>query len=198
MQKKRYADAVEPFRLLLERFPNSPLAGEAQLSLAEAHAAEKEYAEAESAFDDFLRLYPASDRVPYALFRKGEILMRQAAPAGRDQSKTREALETFARLVRDHPGSPHAAPARERIAALRARLADHEETVVRHYLGRRRFESAELRARRALSDYPDAPAAPRLMAHLAAALEAQGKKDEATAVRRDLSARFPDFGAKKR
>lgn len=196
MEKKKFADAVEPFRLLLERFPNSPLAPAAQLALADARAAEKEFVEAEAAYDDFLRLYPASDNVPYALFRKGELLFAQIAPPQRDQSKTADSLAAFTRLVANHPGSPFAPKARERIAQLRTRLAEHEEVVVLHYLRRKQFDSAEARARRALEEYSDTPAAPRLMAALAAALEKQGRRDDARAVRKALSEKFPESGAK--
>lgn len=197
-EKKKYQDAIEPFQLLLERFPNSPFASAAQLGLADARAANKDFVEAESAYDDFLHLYPASDNVPYALFRKGELLFRQIAPPGRDQGKTQEALKTFTLLAEKHPASPYAASARQRIAALRDRLAAHEEVVVIHYLARKRYESAEIRARRALERYADTAAAPRLLARMAEALEKQGKKDEADKARRSLSEKFPNFGAKKK
>ena len=51
--------------------------------------------EAEVAFDDFLRLYPASDNVSYALSRKGDLLSRQVRDPARDQTKTLEAVKAF-------------------------------------------------------------------------------------------------------
>lgn len=198
MAKKNSGDAIEAFQLLLERFPNSPLAPGAQLSLADAEAASKKDVEAESAYDDFLRLYPASDNVPYALSRKGELLFRQIGSPERDQTKTHEALKTFTRLVEKSPNSPYAAKARERVKELRTRLAEHEEAVAAHYLARKQYDSAEARSRRALADYPDTSVAPRLLSDLAAALKRQGKKEEAAQVRRTLKEKFPDFGAKKK
>ena len=195
---KKYGQAIEAYQLLLERFPTSPLAARAQLRLAEARMENKDDVEAEVAFDDFLRLYPASDNVPYALFRKGELLARQVGDPARDQSKTLEAIKAFALLREKYPGGPYAARAEARIRELRARLAAHEERIVAHYLKRKQFVSAESRARRALAEYPDTAEAPRLMALLAEALDRAGKKAEAGEVRKSLSEKFPQGGAKTR
>ena len=195
---KKYDAAVEHFQVLLERFPASPLAARAQLLLAESRMENKDNIEAEAAFDDFLRLYPASDNVPYALYRKGELLARQAGDAARDQTKTLDALKAFAQLQEKDPNGPYAARAAERVRELRARLAAHEERVVSHYLKRRNYESAEARARRALGDYPDTKETPRLMSLLAEALARGGKKAEAAEVRKSLSEKFPEGGAKAR
>ncbi len=195
---KKYDAAIEHFQVLLERFPASPLAARAQLLLGEARMANKDDVEAEVAFDDFLRLYPASDNVPYALYRKGELLSRQVGDPARDQSKTQEAVKAYMLLREKDPNGPYAARAGERIAELRARLAAHEERIVAHYLKRKQYDSAEARARRALADYPDTKETPRLMSQLAEALDRAGRKDEAAQVRKSLSEKFPERGVKTR
>src|SRR4030066_864501 len=72
--KKKDGSAIEHFQVLLERFPTSPLAPRAQLALADARMENKDNVEAEGAYDDFLRLYPANDHVPSAPPRRGELL----------------------------------------------------------------------------------------------------------------------------
>ncbi len=198
LAQKKYGSAIEHFQSLLERFPASPLAGRAQLLLGEARMEHEDDIEAEAAFDDFLRLYPASDNVPYALFRKGELLARQVADPARDQTKTVDAVKTFTLLLEKDPDGPYAARAAGRIRELRARLASHEERIVSHYLKRRRYDSAEARARRALGEYPDTKETPRLMSLLAEALDREGKKAEADEVRKSLSEKFPESGVKTR
>lgn len=195
---KKYGPAIEHFQLLLERFPASPLAARAQLRLAEARMEKKDDVEAEVAFDDFLRLYPASDNVPFALFRKGELLTRQVGDPARDQTKTQEAIKAFTLLREKDPNGPYAARAAERIRELRARLAAHEEKIVSHYLKRKRYDSAASRARRALADYPDTKETPRLLLLLAESLDRAGKKAEAVEVRKSLSEKFPGSGDKTR
>jgi len=198
LSRKDYDDAIEHFRLLLERFPNSPLAPRAQLLLADAYLENEDEAEAEVAFDDFLRLYPANDNVPYALSRKGELLFRQIRDPRRDQSKTQEAIRTYALLLEKYPSGPFAASASARIAELRNRLAEHEAGVVTHYMARKRFDSAETRAKRAIEEYSDTKSLPSLLALLAESLEREGKPAEAAEVRKSLSEKFPEFGEKRR
>lgn len=196
--KKDYKDAIEYFQAFLERFPTSPLAPEVQLSLADARMERREVPEAEAAFDDFLRLYPSSDNVPYALYRKGELLSRDVADPGRDQTRTREAIATLRTLLARQPDGPLAAPAKERIRQLEDRLAAHEALVVGHYLRRKRYESAETRARHALQEFPGTRETPRILSQLAEALDRQGKEAEAAAARALLSEKFPRSGGGKR
>lgn len=198
LAKKKPGDAIEAFRLLLSRYPNSPLAPRAQIGLGEAHMKNGDEVEAEAAFDDFLRLYPADADVPRALFLRGEVLVLQAGAPGRDQSRTVDAVKTYARLLERDPGGPHAAAAAKRIAELKDRLARSEAGVVEFYVTRKRYASAEARARKALSEFPDTGQTPFLLALLARALEKQGKTDDAAEVRRILAERFPGGGTGRR
>jgi len=197
-EQKKYKAASESFQVLLERFPTSPLAARAQFGLASSRMANKDEIEAEVAFDDFLRLYPADPKVPDALFLKGALLSRQVLPPGRDQGKTLEAIKAYTLFLEREPASPRAQQASGKIRELRNRLALHEATVVNHFLSRKRFDSAEARARRAVAAYPDVPAAPTLLSLLAQALEKQGKREEAETFRKTLAEKYPERGGKKR
>jgi len=198
VEQKKYGPASTTFQLLLERFPTSPLAARAQFGLASSRMSNKEETEAEVAFDDFLRLYPSDPKVPDALLLKGDLLFRQALPPGRDQGKTRDAIKAYTLLLERDPASPRAREASGKIRDLRNRLALHEATVVNHFLSRKLYDSAEARARRAISAYPDVPAAPKLLSLLAEALEKQGKREEAETTRKTLAEKYPAAGRAKR
>lgn len=198
LARKKHENAVEHFQALLERFPTSPLAPRAQLALADARMENGDAAEAEVAYDDFLRLYPSSDNVPYALQRKGDLLFAQVKDPGRDQTKTKEAIRAYSLLLERSPAGPHAAKAASRIAELRNRLAEHEARVVSHYIARRKYGSAEARAMRAIAEYPDARAVPTLLSLLAESLDKGGKAAEALEVRRSLAEKFPDVEERKK
>jgi len=197
-EQKKYKAASESFQVLLERFPTSPLAAQAQFGLASGRMANRDEAEAEVAFDDYLRLYPADPKIPDALFMKGTLLSRQSLPPGRDQGKTLEAIKAYTLFLEREPASPRAQQASGKIRELRNRLALHEANVVDHFLTRKRFDSAEARARRAVASFPDVPAAPRLLSLLAQALEKQGKREEAETFRKTLAEKYPEHGGKKR
>lgn len=194
---KEYDKAIEAFQLLIERFPTSPLAPRAQLGLADARMNNKDSIEAEVAFDDFLRLYPADDNVHYALYRKGELLARQAPDPGRDQTKSQEAIKAYTLSRERNPKGPYAEISAVKIAALRNRLAEHEKRVIVHYLGRKLYVSAEARARRAISEYPETAAVPTFLSSLAEALQKQGKGEEAAEIRKSLAEKFPAPSGKK-
>ncbi|MEW6720039.1 MAG: outer membrane protein assembly factor BamD [Thermodesulfobacteriota bacterium] len=194
----KHEEAAEAFQLLIERFPTSPLAPRAQFGLASSRMANKEKIEAEVAFDDYLRLYPGDSRVPDALFLKGDLLFGQILAPGRSQDRTREAIESYRKFLEKEPGTERSATAAARIRELRGRLALHEKLVVVHYLKRKLYLSAELRAQRAVAEYPDTAAAPGLYSLLAEAMEKQGKKEEASRVLRTLEEKYPQHGGGKR
>lgn len=196
--QKKFGDAAEAFQLLIERFPNSALAPRAQFSLASCRAAMKEYLESEVAFDDFLRLYPADPLVPDALYMKGDLLHRQIQAVGRSQDKTREAIDAYKLFLQKEPDSPRSAQAVARIKDMRKRLVLHEEAVIFHLLSRKLYESAEVRAKRVIEEYPDAAPTPTLLSQLAEALEKQGRKDEAGEVIKARDEKFPQQGSMKR
>jgi outer membrane protein assembly factor BamD len=197
-ERKKFGAAAEAFQLLIERFPSSPLAVRAQFGLATSRMANKEEAEAEVAFDDFLRLYPADPKVPDALFMKGNLLSRQVLAPDRDQGKTREAIKAYTLFLEREKDSPRAGEASGRIRELRNRLARHEAAVVKHFLTRKKYDSAEARARRGVAAYPDVPATPELLSMLVQALEKQGKKGEAETFRKTLAEKFSGHAEKKR
>ena len=197
-ERKNYGAAAEAFQILIERFPSSPLAARAQFGLATNRMANKDEIEAEVAFDDFLRLYPADPKVPDALIMKGDLLARQVLSPERDQGKTREAIQAYTRFLEREPGTPRAREIAGKVLALRNRLALHEVAVVRYFLTRKMYGSAEARARWAVATYPDVPAAGTLLTLLVQALEKQGKKDEAEVFRKTLAEKSTGQAEKKR
>jgi outer membrane assembly lipoprotein YfiO len=197
-EQKNYSRAAEAYRLLIERFPTSPLAARAQFGLAQNLMADGSDTEAEVAFDDFLRLYPADARAPDALYLKGELLARQVLSPERDQTKTREAIRAYTRFLEREPSSPRSADAARKVRDLRNRLARHEVVVVSNYMSRKLYESAEARARRAIAEFPDVPDTPVLMSLLVEAMEREGKKDSAAEARKVLAEKFPGSEGKKR
>lgn len=194
--EKSYGKAIEAFQLLLERFPNSPLAGKAQLGLAEARLENRDDVEAETAYDDFLRLNPSDENVPYALYRKGVALARQSGKAGRDMTKAQEAVKALELAVAKNPRGPYAEKATGEMRKVKTILAESEVLVISHYMKRKLYDSAEVRARRAVAAYGETPVLPRLLTLLADALEKQGKKEEAGTVRRRAAEKSPAAGGK--
>ena len=98
------------FTDLLTRYPDSPLASEAQFYLAEAHAGAGSTAAADSAYAVVVAKYSTSTRAPTALYKRGVM----AQTAGRRTAARR----LYNELIDKYPSSDEAELARERLRVM--------------------------------------------------------------------------------
>jgi outer membrane protein assembly factor BamD len=75
----------------------------------------------------------------------------------RDPSKSKEAFEDFRRLIDKYPESKYATDAKQRMLAIKNRLAKYEIEVARFYMRREAYVAAANRGRYVLEHYPDTP-----------------------------------------
>lgn len=156
-----YGDALKTFTTLKERYPYSRYAILAELKVADAHFNREEYPEAIAAYQDFARLHPKNEVIPYVLFQIGVCYYRQLLSADRDQTATHEAILAFERLLMAHPNSTYKDEAKERIRMCRELLAEHEIYVGHFYYKSKQYGAALRRFEGALNDYHDALSADR-------------------------------------
>ncbi len=102
--------ARSAFSDLLQRFPDSELAPDAQFYIAESFAAEGSAVPADSAYATVISKYPQSPRSPTSLYKRGFL----AQSAGR----TTAARRLYNDLIRKYPDSDEAELARERLRVL--------------------------------------------------------------------------------
>jgi tol-pal system protein YbgF len=112
-QQRRYDDAAKAFAGFLKKYPQDPLAPNAQYWLGEANYVSQHNAEAQQAFELVVERYPESTKAPGALFKIGRL--QQAA------GKNDAARASFKRVLTDYPDSPAAGLARQRLGQLGAR-----------------------------------------------------------------------------
>jgi tol-pal system protein YbgF len=111
-QQRRYDDAAKAFASFLKKYPQDPLAPNAQYWLGEANYVSQHNAEAQQAFELVVERYPDSTKAPGALFKIGRL--QQAA------GKNDAARASFQRVLTDYPDSPAAGLARQRLEQLGA------------------------------------------------------------------------------
>jgi len=109
-QQRRYDDAARAFARFLKKYPNDPLAPNAQYWLGEANYVSQNNAEALAAFELVISRYPDSTKAPGALFKIGRL--QQAGGNGA------AARASFERVLKDYPDSPAAGLARQRLKQL--------------------------------------------------------------------------------
>ncbi len=109
-QARRYDEAAKAFSDFLTRYPQSPLAGNAQYWLGEAYYVSQKNEQALAAFEQLVKSYPDSAKVPGALYKIGRI---RAASGDREK-----AILALKKVVTDYPTSPAAGLAREQLKKL--------------------------------------------------------------------------------
>lgn len=151
----KYEEAAELYQQLKDRFPYSRYALLADLRVGDAYFKSKRYDEAILAYDDFIRLHPKNEAVPYAIYQMGMVYHEQMLIPARDPSNARKASETFQRLLRQYPNDEWSVKARPRLQEALERLAAHDMFVGKFYLRTSRYRAAMGRFKRVLTDYPD-------------------------------------------
>jgi outer membrane protein assembly factor BamD len=155
MEKDRYLEAVERFRILKNRWPYSKYAAQATLRIGDAHFADEAYIEAASAYKIFRDLYPKHESAAYALFRIGESNYNQLpSTIDRDLEPANAALSAYDDLIKSYPNYADISVARKRIDDLKQRLAEKEEYVANFYFVREFYGAALGRYRNILDQYP--------------------------------------------
>jgi outer membrane protein assembly factor BamD len=150
-----YDEAAELYQQLKDRYPYSRYALLADLRVGDAYFKAERYEEAVLAYDDFIRLHPKNEAVPYAIYQMGMVYHEQMLIPARDPTYSQKAVEQFQRLIRQHPQSEWAVKAKPRLQEALTRLAAHDMFVGRFYLNSERYRAAMGRFKRVLTQYPD-------------------------------------------
>jgi outer membrane protein assembly factor BamD len=137
-RQKQHAEdaAIAAYQAVIDKFPNDPIAADAQYQIAyiwheaarlgtnDSAATEK----ARTAFEDFLYRYPKSEKAPQARDNIERLQQKSTGDAMKvakfyDKEKAyRAAVIYYSEVIREHPGSPASAEAQKRIDAIRAKV----------------------------------------------------------------------------
>lgn len=150
-----FEEAATLFQQLKDRYPYSKYALLADLRVGDAYFKAERYEEAVLAYEDFIRLHPKNQAVPYALFQMGMVYYKQMLDPSRDPSFARKASQVFQRLVRNYPGSKEAIRAQPRLQEALERQAAHDMFVGKYYYRTDHYKAAIYRFKRVLTQYPD-------------------------------------------
>jgi outer membrane protein assembly factor BamD len=187
-----YKPAIDDYQKLIDEYPFSPFAEEAELNIGLAYYKSHDYAEAIGALTDFLRMHPTSKHLDIASYYLAMSHYDQIGRPDQDQTHTQLALEQFESISQRFPESDFAALSREQIEICREILARHDFMIGQFYQGRANLRAAESRMAEVLALYPDTPIAPDDLYELALTLEKQGKKYSAAQAFTALKMHFPN------
>jgi outer membrane protein assembly factor BamD len=167
MRSGNFNSAESSLNALETYYPFGRYAEQAQLDLIYARYQNLDLEGSRAAADRFLRLNPQSEHADYALYMRGLAsynldigLGARYLPinvAARDPGEQRQAFQDFSELLNRFPSSQYAPDARQRMIAVRNRLAHLELLAARYYISREAYLAANNRARYIIENYPSTP-----------------------------------------
>jgi outer membrane protein assembly factor BamD len=153
--KRDYDEARKKFEELKSSFPDSPpFTTWAELKIADSEFLLKNYVEAIAAYEEFKKVHPSHEEIPYVQFQIGTAHFNQMLTLDRDQTSTARALAAFEYLIATYPPSLFTEKAKEKIGTCRKRLADHEFYIGNFYFRRDKYQAAAARFEGLLEKYP--------------------------------------------
>ena len=199
VEASRYLEDLETYH------PFGRYAEQAQLDLIYARYNSLQPELAASAADRFIRLHPDSEQVDYAYYLRG--LTNYYADVGlglrylpidsntRDPGKARQAFRDFTTLVERFPASDYAADARQRMIAIRERLAQYELSVARYYVRRQAYIAAAARTAYIIESFPATNAVENALILQVELLNRMGLPNQAADAVAVLASSYPESKA---
>ncbi len=194
-----YKKAIEHFQKLKDIYPFSRYAMLAELKLGDAHYRIEQYEDAVFAYEEFEKLHPRNEAIPYVIYQIGRCYFDRISTPDRDQSAARKALEAFQRLQKQFPNDPYSRSAAEHMIACYKSLAGHEFGIGQFYFKTHHYKAALGRFRAVVSDFPDVGYHQPALDYITKcekqiAEEKTERKDAADAPPSDLGPMGPDNG----
>lgn len=191
MEQKNYRQALEAFYKLKYDFPTEAAAVMADLKIADAHYANKEYAEAAEGYEEVRKMHPASPYIPYVVYMLGMCHFNRSLTVDRDQSETEKALAEFQYLLTHFSNTPYAYDAYQKAQECMKKLSDHEVYVGNFYYRMNKYQAAIQRYEAALAKYPSVPLEDEVLFKLAEAYQATNQPEKAVRAIQALVQQYP-------
>jgi outer membrane assembly lipoprotein YfiO len=193
-----YDSAIETFQSIIDNFPYSEYEQKALLKIADAYFDDRRYEEALAYYQDFADLHPAHEKVPYTLLRAAQCHFNQISSIDRDQTSTHLATDALDALIRQYPYAGETREGEEMMITLRTKLALNMLQIADFYLDRTQWQSAAVRYRRVLDEYPGLGLDARALFRLGFCLENLRRDDEALRLYHVVVENYADSPAARR
>ena len=164
--EKKYSRAIDVLQKLKSGYPFSPLLTETELKVADAYYLNQQYPEAITAFKEFQSLHPTNENISFVILRLGQAHLDQFTSVDRDQKNTELAKGYFETVITNHPKSPHAREAAEKLAKCIQYLSEHEFNVAIFYHQQEKYPAARDRFEEIVRKYKGTPTAIKSLYYL--------------------------------
>ncbi|HJK91061.1 MAG TPA: outer membrane protein assembly factor BamD [Polyangiaceae bacterium LLY-WYZ-15_(1-7)] len=193
-------EAEPMFRRIRREYPYSRFAALAELRVADCKFKQSQWAEAITAYRQFVRFRPSHDQISYARFRVAQAHFEQipsewflSPPTHeRDQGPTNDALRQLRRFILDFPEDDRVEEAQDMVRRCLKLLAEHELYAARFYLRRDAYPAVILRLQTLLSSYQGSGVEPEALMLLGETYLETGDRPQARQAFEEIVERFPE------
>ena len=187
MKRGYYIKALEQFNRIRNYHRDDPYAVKAELAIGDVYYEKHEWDQARMAYEDFARMHPRYDDLDYVVYKIGMAIYQKAPTvAGRDQTWTRQAVNTWSGFESRFAESTYREEVSGKLDECRERLAKKEVGIAWFYYRRDAPRAVEGRVSGLLRDYPDSEHAGRALALMGWARAAQGDAEAAAEILKRL------------
>ncbi len=158
-RKGQFDFAYEYYQEIKNKYPGSLESILAALRMADCKYWLGDYLEAISLYEEFEKLYPTNEAIPYVIFQIATSYYKLKLSHDRDQTYTKKAIEHYERLLKNFPASPYTLEAQKRIQELRELLARQELYVANFYYRIKYYRGAYQRLLYLIENYPETSSA---------------------------------------
>ena len=196
---EQYLAAQRYYGYIRSKFPYSRFAVLAELRVADCQFARQRYLEAIDSYQNFVRLHPNHEKVPYATFRVGMSHFSEIPssffllpPAHeKDQAAVRDAARALDAYLERFPDDENAPEAKKVVEDVRRRLLAHERYVADFYRGLERERAYVGRLEMIRREFADVGLTDELLLEIVEAWARLGEADKARAAAKQLAEAFP-------
>jgi len=196
-----YEKSIKQYEELEAKYPLGRYAQQALLEQAYAYYKFDEPDTALDTIDRYMRVYPRSPRMDYALYLRGLInftrggsIIDKVFPrnfSDLDGVRQKEAFHDFSTLLTRHPNSPYATDAKQRMHYLKNTLGTTEVNVAKYYMKRGAYLAAFNRADYTIKHHQGTPAIIEALQIKVCASRKLGKNSLAEDTMRIIQLNFP-------
>ena len=201
MNSGNFNEAEQNLDALETYYPFGRYAEQAQLDLIFARYQNLDLEGSRAAADRFMRLNPQSDHLDYALYMRGlasyNLDLGLAAryfpvdAAARNPGEQLQAFRDFSQLLNRFPDSDYALDARQRMIAIKNRLAEYSLRVAEYYVKMEAWMAAASRAQQILETYPGTPAVEKCLEIMVTSYDKLGQEALKQHALQVLAATYP-------
>ncbi len=155
LEKRSFQNAIEAFETVTLNFPGCDMVDDAQFMLGDAYFAQEDFITAAFEYQRVVEDFPLSPRVEEAKFKIAGCHAEDVLVSARDQGPTFDAIFYYRQYLQDYPSGRFAEEARERIIALRSKLAVKLLDTSRFYLRMDYYEASLIYVDEVRDRYPE-------------------------------------------